>query len=291
MKEAALVLDAKAILAEGPSWDEQTQQLIWVDINGHKINLFDPVTGKNQSFDTGQHACAAVRKESGGMMVTLRDGFYSFNPKTKELTSIYDPESHLSGNRFNDGKCDPQGRFWAGTMVLEGEEGDASLYRLDPDLSVHTMLKGATVSNGMAWDPAKNVMYYIDTPTKKIMAYDYHPDTGYITNGRTAVAVSEERENPDGMTIDDEGMLWTAFFGGWGVVRFNPETGEALSEISVPAAQVTSCTFGGAAMDELYITTARDGLSDEDLKDQPHAGGIFMVKPGVSGAPSYPFRG
>ncbi|PTL37784.1 SMP-30/gluconolactonase/LRE family protein [Alkalicoccus saliphilus] len=290
MAEAELILDAKAALAEGPAWDDRQNKLIWVDINGYKVNVFDPATGENKSYDVGQHAGAAAVREDGGLILALRDGFYLFEPDTEKLTLLHDPEPHLQGNRFNDGKCDPEGRFWAGTMVLEGDEGDASLYRLDPGRRVETVLTGCTVANGLAWDTKKSVMYHIDTPTKKIRAYDYDPETGNLSNERTAVQVEEDAENPDGMTIDEDGNLWVAFFGGWGVSCYDPETGEELQNIPIPAKQVTSCAFGGENRDELFITTAREGIPDDELEDQPHAGGIFRVKMKVKGAPAYRFR-
>ncbi|PYZ91980.1 SMP-30/gluconolaconase/LRE domain protein [Salipaludibacillus keqinensis] len=291
MFKPELVLDAKATLGEGPFWDEINNKLIWVDIDGRTVNEYDPQSRVNNSYSMEQKVGAAVLKESEGMLLAMENGFYSYNPENDRLEAIYDPESHISTNRFNDGKCDPKGRFWAGTMVLEGEKGEGNLYRMDLDLSVHVVQTDVTVSNGMAWNIDKEKMYYIDTETKKIKSYDFDMETGEIANEQVVVTIPDGEGSPDGMTIDEEGMLWVAFFGGWKVTRFNPETGEELSVIPVPAAQVTSCTFGGEDLNELYITTARAGLSNEDLKEQPHAGGIFSVKLDVSGAPSYRFRG
>lgn len=291
MLKPELVLDAKAQLAEGPCWDDEKQKLIWVDINGYTVNVFDPESGENTSHDTGQHTGAAVLREKGGLLLALRDGFYTYDPDAKKLSHIHDPEAHIPGNRFNDGKCDPQGRFWAGTMVLEGDHGEANLYRVDYDMKVNMMLTDVTVSNGLAWDTDKDKMYYIDTRSRKIRSFDFDSKTGNIANKATAVFVPEELGSPDGMTIDEEGMLWVAFFRGGKVIRFNPETEEILTEISVPASQVTSCTFGGRNMDELYITTARTGLSEKQLENEPHAGGLFRIKLDVKGAPSYRFKG
>ncbi|WP_416148368.1 SMP-30/gluconolactonase/LRE family protein [Salipaludibacillus sp. HK11] len=291
MKQAELIFDAKATLGEGPCWLSESNKLIWVDINGYSVNLFDPATGTNQSHDIGQYVGAAVVREKGGLLLALYHGFYFYDLETKQLTAVGDPESDIETNRFNDGKCDPEGRFWAGTMVLDGEPGDANLYRMNKDLNVERLISGVTISNGMAWNIEKETMYYIDTPTKKIRSYDFLMKTGEITNHQTAITISEGMGSPDGMTIDEEGMLWVAFFGGWKVIRFDPETGESLTEISVPASQVTSCAFGGEQLNELYITTARIGLSDEELEKQPHAGGVFRVKLDIKGAPSYQFKG
>jgi len=291
MKQAELIVDAKAALGEGPCWNSETKKLIWVDINGYSVHLFDPATGESECHDIGQYVGAAVVRENGGLLLALYHGFYFYDLETKQLTVVEDPEADLSTNRFNDGKCAPKGRFWAGTMVLEGDIGDASLYRMDHDLNVKRMLTNVTISNGMAWDIDKKLMYYIDTETKKIRSYDFDMNTGEMGNEQTVITISDGMGSPDGMTIDEEGMLWVAFFRGWKVIRFDPETGEKLTEIPVPASQVTSCAFGGEQRDELYITTARIGLTDEELETQPHAGGLFRVKMDIKGAPSYLFKG
>ncbi|WP_281242825.1 SMP-30/gluconolactonase/LRE family protein [Salisediminibacterium halotolerans] len=232
-----------------------------------------------------------VQRENGGLLLALERGFYFYDLDSNDLTPLGDPEAGIATNRFNDGKCDPAGRFWAGTMALDKAPGNANLYRLNRDHNIEHVLSGVTTSNGLAWDRERALMYYIDTKTKKVQAYDYDDGSGAIANPRTAVTIADGAGSPDGMTIDQEGMLWIALFRGWRVIRVNPATGERLAEIAVPASQVTSCTFGGSSLDELYITTARTGLSEEALKEQPHAGGIFRVQPGVSGMPSYTFYG
>lgn len=287
---AELVLDSRADLGEGPCWDHYRKRLIWVDINGFTLNLFDPVTGQNDAHRFDRHIGAAVPDDQGGFLLALKDGFYSWHPNTDELTCIACPEGVDTPNRFNDGKCDPEGRFWAGTMFhQQGPKANAHLFRLDSDLSVHTMKRHVTISNGIAWDIEKQFMYYIDTLAKKVVAFDYDRNTGNISGERDAVFIPDKYGLADGMTIDEEGMLWIAFFNGWCVRRINPQTGEVLLTIDVPVAKVTSCAFGGEKLDELYITTAKADLSPADLDKQPFAGGLFCVKPGVKGCRAIPF--
>jgi sugar lactone lactonase YvrE len=289
--QAELVLDAKAMLAEGPCWDAETQKLYWVDIMTGVVHTFDPVSGCNVGIEVKQYVGAVVLRQSGGLMLALKNGFHALDPVTGKLTPLTDPESHLPGNRFNDGKVDPAGRFWAGTMALSGDGSTGSLYRLDTDLSVHCLLRDIGCSNGLAWSVDGKTMYYIDTSTKKVAAFDYDLTTGAIDRYRVAVVIPEDGGVPDGMTIDAEGMLWVAQWGGSRVSRWNPQTGEELDSVSVPASQVTSCTFGGKEFDTLYITTAREGLDDEALLLQPLAGGLFAVRTSVKGASSFSFAG
>jgi sugar lactone lactonase YvrE len=225
------------------------------------------------------------------MMVALQQGFAAFDPPTGELSLWVDPEAHLPRNRFNDGKCDPAGRFWAGTISLDREPGAASLYCLEPDGRVRTMRRGVTNSNGIAWSLDAATMYYIDTPTQQVTAFDYDHQSGGITNPRTVVAIPAGAGKPDGMTVDAEGMLWIALWEGGCVGRWDPRSGARLQTINVPARRVTSCAFGGSQFEELYITTARVGLSEADLVRQPHAGGLFRARPGVPGVAAFEFRG
>jgi sugar lactone lactonase YvrE len=205
---------------------------------------------------------------------------------------IADPEAHLPGNRFNDGKCDPAGRFWAGTMrIAEDQVGAGSLYCLDRDLTVRKMWEGITIANGIAWSSDAKTMYYIDTPTCAVAAFDYDLATGSIANRREIIRTPKEAGFPDGMTIDAEGMLWVAYWQGWRVVRWDPSTGEMLATVELPVERVTAPWFGGPNLDELYITTARIGLSDEARAQQPLAGSLFRARVGVAGLPAFEFAG
>ncbi|MBL7200810.1 MAG: SMP-30/gluconolactonase/LRE family protein [Anaerolineae bacterium] len=288
---AELVLDAKADLGEGALWDAKGQVLYWVDIMAGGLHIYDPATGRDRAIDVGQPVGTVVARRSGGVMLAVHHGFASLDLQTGELEIVQDPESHLPGNRFNDGKCDPAGRFWAGTLAMDGTPRVCGLYRLDPDLSVHKMLEGVTISNGIVWSLDQAVMYYVDTPTRRVDAFDYDLASGEIENRRAVVRVPAEMGYPDGMTIDSEGMLWVALWGGHKVSRWDPADGRLLQTVDLPAANVTSCAFCGENLDQLYITTARTGLPPEQLKGQPLAGGLFRAEVGVRGLPAFEFAG
>lgn len=286
-----LVVDAKATLGEGPIWHAQKQVLYWVDIMEKKVHVYDPATNQDRAIDVGQYVGTVVPRKSGGVMVAVYHGFASLDLDTQQLKVVHDPESHLPDTRFNDGKCDPAGRFWAGTMSLTGVAEAGSLYCMDKDHRVRKMLDKVTVSNGIAWSLNQKAMYFIDTQTHTVDAFDYDVETGSIANRRVAITIPEKDGFPDGMTIDAEGMLWVAHWGGSRVTRWNPANGKLLQTIPVPATQSTACWFGGPRLDVLYITSARIGLDERALAKQPHAGGLFRVRPGVRGLEAYEFAG
>ena len=196
----------------------------------------------------------------------------------------------LKGRRFNDGKCDPAGRFWVGSMHMQQKTGEASLYTFDAHGNTEIKKDSVTISNGIVWTADKKTMYYIDTPTAQIKAFDYDNSTGAISNERIAVTVSENLGFPDGMTIDSEDMVWVGMWNGNAVIRLNPKTGEVLQKIEVPAHNVTSCAFGGENLDTLYITSATVDMTDEEKKEFPLAGSVFKVKPGVTGVKASFFK-
>jgi sugar lactone lactonase YvrE len=289
--EVELVLDSKSALGEGAIWNYKTGELIWVNITDKILNFYNPKLKYNKEMLTGQMIGTVVPAESGKMMVALENGFYEFDPETGSKKRIANPEEGIDGNRFNDGKCDPAGRFWAGTMSMEGKPQAGALYRLDPDSSVHKMIENVSISNGIVWSLDATKMYYIDTPTQKVMSWDYNQETGEISNPKTAIEIPEEMGSPDGMTIDAEGNVWIALWGGSAVGCWNPETGELLRKIEVPAKNVTSCAFGDEDLGTLYITTARQGTSEEELEKFPHAGGLFKTRPAVKGVEAFFFKG
>ncbi|WP_347551689.1 SMP-30/gluconolactonase/LRE family protein [Pseudalkalibacillus hwajinpoensis] len=289
--EATLVIDARAIFGEGPSWDDQSQLLYWVDIEGKKVHAYNPMTAGNIELKQEQMVGTIAPRESGGLVMAMSGGFYAMNLSTEQVEAITDPESHLPDNRFNDGKCDPAGRFWAGTMHMEGLKGEGALYCLDENLEVTKKIDHVSTSNGITWSPDTRYMYFIDTPTKKVVRYDYDFSTGNIRNPVDVIVIPDGEGMPDGMTSDEEGNLWIAHWGGSKVSKWNPDNGKRLLEVSVPAVNVTSCVFGGKERNELYITTARTNTSEEELKKFPYAGGVFRVKPNVKGSPTYAFKG
>jgi len=206
-----------------------------------------------------------------------------------ELTKMVNPEDSLSNIRFNDGKCDPAGRLWVGSMHLEQIPKAASLYKIDKNGTAEKMLGDITISNGIVWSKDKTKMYYIDTPSQKVMEYEFDMETGAISNPRVAVEVPESAGFPDGMSIDSEDKLWIAHWGGSAVIRWNPENGEMMQKVEVPAPNVTSCAFTGNNLKTMYITTARLGVSEEQLKAFPYSGGLFKVELDISGQKSYFF--
>jgi sugar lactone lactonase YvrE len=286
-----LALDARALLGEGAIWNAALQRLHWVDIEAHRVFTYDPATGENRACDVGQKVGTVVPRRGGGLMLALHEGFAALDPDTGRLRLLPRPPEHdPAAARFNDGKCDPAGRFWAGTMVLQkGPNPPGRLYRLDADGSMHVMLRGVGTSNGLAWSLDRRTLYYIDTPLQRVDAFDYDDATGTIADRRPVIRIPPGIGRPDGSTLDAEGMLWIAMWDGWGVTRWDPRTGRMLQSIPLPVARVTSCAFGGPKLDTLYLTSACQGLTREQLATQPLAGGLFQVKPGVCGlrAPAY----
>ena len=289
-EKAILEIDARAQLGEGALWHPTENKLYWVNIEGRMLHIYNPVTKENQSLLVKERVGTVVPVESGGVLVALQNGIHFINTQTGALQFIANP---LTGTniRFNDGKCDPSGRFWVGSMHLQFTEGVASLYRMNTDKTVHKMLDDVTVSNGIAWTKDKKTMYYVDSYLRRIDAFDYDDANGAITNRRVVVTIPEGGGSPDGIALDEEGNIWAALWGANAVGRFDPRTGKLLQKIEVPAPNVSSCAFGGKNLDTLYITTARGELSEAQLEAYPLSGGLFSAKPGVKGMPAEFFRG
>lgn len=285
---AECVLDAKATLAEGPCWLEDDQQLLWVDIEQSRICRFCPETGENHVIQLDDHVGVAIPTTKGDFLAATFRGFVRVD-RHGGVTPIGDPEADLPRNRFNDGKCDPRGRFWAGSISYDRTPGAASLYCLDTAGQVTRHVENVSTSNGLAWSEDGTKLFYIDTPTRQVDRFDFDLESGTLAHRTTVIRVPEELGKPDGMTIDREGMLWVALWGGSAVTRWNPDNGELMGRIPLPASRITSCCFGGANYTDLYITSARSGMSDEELQQQPLAGGIFRAEVGVAGYPGTPY--
>jgi sugar lactone lactonase YvrE len=289
--KADLFVDGQCALGEGSIWDSRESVLCWLDIEGRRLFVTDTTAGSTRSFDLGDKAGTVVPRATAGLIVALSHSLVAFDPATSSMETLASFETDAPANRANDGKCDPSGRLWFGSMCPGSEPGTARLYRVDTDLTVTEMLKGVTISNGIVWSHDRKRMYYIDTPTRRIDVFDYDERQGTIAGRRSCIEVPETMGYPDGMTIDDQGCLWVALFGGSRVVCWNPDTGEQLARVDLPVSNVTSCAFGGRNLDELYITTARHLLSKEQLAQQPHAGGLFVARPGAKGVPATAYGG
>lgn len=282
---AELVLDARANLGEGPLWDARSGELLWVDIMAGMVHRFDLASGVDRAFDVGQPVGAVVPRASGGYAFALRDGFAVGD--AGGVTVVAPIEADRPDVRMNDGACDSRGRFWAGTMQLEYERGAGALFRLDATGAAETMLTGVTISNGIAWSPDDTTMYYVDTTTRGIDAFDYDADTGTIAGRRRLATIEKSAGQPDGLVVDAEGCIWVALWEGWAVRRYAPD-GTLLGIIEIPAARVTKPAFGGDGLDDLYATTASPDAHDDA---QPHAGGIFRARPGVRGLAPHAYTG
>jgi sugar lactone lactonase YvrE len=291
-----LIIKAQAVIGEGPFWDREDRLLYWVDIAKRTLFIHDPTGGTNKEINVGKFIGSAAVRNSHEMVVALEDGFAFLDVRTGQQAAITDPEAHIPGNRFNDGKCDARGRFWAGTQPSDGKggatdvRGRAALYRLDPDRTAKKMVEGVSISNGIAWSPANTVMYYIDSRIRGVAAFDFDLETGGIANRRYPIELPADHGAPDGMTIDDEGMLYIAEWDGYQVSKWDPRSGACIDAVKFPIAKITSCAFGGAKLNELFVTTACLGVKPGDTA-QRDAGSVFRIRMDVSGAESHRYAG
>ena len=269
----------RSIWGEGPIWSGG--RLLYVDIESHKVISFDPETRKEKIWDVGQRVGMVVPRESGGLVIAGDMGFAFLDEKSGELSAIADPEPEKENNRFNDGKCAPDGHLFAGTISLVKNEGDANLYRLSPELEVTKAYGPVTNSNGIVWSSDGATCYYIDTPTKEVLAFDY--SDGLLTNSRRVVGLNHIDSSPDGMAIDENGHLWIAFCHGSCVTSFDPESGYEVQRVDLPCLETTACAFGGPNLSDLYVTTGVHKTEEEE-----NAGRLFVVKGlGVKGQPPH----
>ena len=285
MNQVEHVLAIHNTLGEGPVWHPQEQMLYWVDVDECCFFRFNPSTGKHQRFNVGLPVGAVAFRNEGGFIMATQKGF-AFWQNDTPMQYLADPEADKHQTRFNDGKIDSQGRFWAGTL---GDPDNNALYRFDPDGSVHLMEDGIGMANGIGWSPDDQTMYFTDTLRHTIYAYDYQEAGGTLSNRRVFVH-DDSAGLPDGLTVDSEGFVWSAWWGGWRITRHDP-TGKLEQQIEMPVECPTSCTFGGEQLDELYITSACAALGQVSQHKQPLAGDLFRIKPSVSGLATHYFAG
>jgi xylono-1,5-lactonase len=280
------VADVRATLGEGPVWVGAEAALYWVDIVEGR--LFRLASGQTEDIPLTRPLCSIVPRMGGGYIGGSLDGLVSVS-RDFAITPLVHPEPDLPDNRFNDGKVDRAGRFWAGTMDRTERSASGSLYRLDASLACTRFDEGYTVTNGPAFSRDGRTMYHTDSGRQTIYALDLDAD-GNAANRRVFARFGDGDGYPDGMTVDADDCLWVAFWDGWCIRRLSPE-GQRLAEIATPVQRPTSCAFGGERLDELYITSARRDLSPADLERQPLAGGLFRFQPGVCGIAELPFAG
>jgi sugar lactone lactonase YvrE len=279
--QAELILDAKAKLGEGAIWYPHEKALYWIDIVANELHIFDPATEKDLKYELPNKPGTVIPLKNGNSLIAMDNGIFEWNKKDNSFTFFAENPEKEIGSRYNDGKCDPSGRLWVGTYAEDVKQ--CALYRIEADKSITKMVSDVTTSNGIAWSLDKTKMYYIDTPTRMVQQFDYDDKTGEISNKKIIINFEEGIGNPDGSTLDAEGMLWIAHWGGACVSRWNPQTGQMIGKVEVPCLQVTSVAFGGEDLSTLYITTVREWLDDETLEKYPNSGGLFAVKPGVKG--------
>lgn len=300
MSVECVVKHATETIGEGPHWDDATQTLLYVDINSGDVHRYDPATNKDEKLHFDNTVSLVVPCRKGGYIISIGRTLARLDWDTKKVTTLVEVDQGTN-NRFNDGKCDPKGRLWAGTMGHETAPAQPELHKghlfsLDLDGKLKTHLDKISISNGLAWTEDKKTMYYIDSIPRQVYAFDYDIENGSIGNQRVAVDFTkksmQELGFPDGMAIDTEGMIWVACFGAGKVVRFNPNTGEELRTINIPGMRTTSCCFGGKNLDELYVTCAKYHASEEELSKYPLSGSLFKVTGlGVKGFPAFVYEG
>jgi sugar lactone lactonase YvrE len=280
------VLTVRARLGECPVWDPERATLLWVDVYNHRVHQFEPGTGDDRYVDTGDVVAAVALTHDRRILLALRDQLALLDPQTGSLERLCHIELGHADTRLNDGKCDAKGRFWVGSISKHA--GEAALYRYDPDGSLHVMETGLTISNGLGWSPDGRTFYLTDSPLRKIYAYRFDLETGSIDDRRVLVDLGDESVEPDGLAVDSDGHLWSALWNGWALACFSAH-GEELQRRELPVQRPTSATFGGAALGELYVTTASVGLSQAEVQRGICAGDIFRIATGSVGLPSHRF--
>lgn len=290
MTEIDCVLDAKASIGENPVWSVQEKALYWLDTTQKAIHRFDPQNSINRTWTMPDLVCSFALREGGGLIVALGAGIFLVDLETMSIKTVVEEVTDKTQTRLNDGRCDRAGRFWVGAMDLEKHRRNASLYRVDPDLSIHKVIDELIVSNGLAWSPDGNTMYHSDSRQNVIWAYDFDLETGVPGNRRVFASTRPDEGLPDGAAVDEEGFYWSAGVRGGRLTRYAPD-GRVDRVIKLPISLPSMCAFGGENLDMLFVTSAREFLSEPELLREPLAGGIFTVDVGVKGLPEPCFKG
>ncbi len=291
MQEAEHFLSAQNKLGEGAVWCPAEQALYWVDIHGHSFQRLHRATKACEVFEVGEAIGVLALRAAGGLIMATEHGFATWDFAGSQLTYLVHPEADQPHKRFNDGAVDCKGRFWAGTMSETAtERAEGVLYRFDPDGSLYAMDTGLWLPNGLGWSPDTTLMYATDSLAKTIYVYDFDAASGEIANRRPFIVTPDEPGVPDGLTIDDDGFLWSARWNGWKITRYDP-AGKVEREIRVPVSHPTSCAFGGPNRDELFITTAWTALSVQKRQNQPQAGDLFHIQTTITGPARPSFLG
>jgi sugar lactone lactonase YvrE len=292
MAEVEHILEVRNVIGEGPVWHSQEESLYWVNfVEQYQILRLSLPTRHLEVFETGIPVMALGIRKAGGFITATAQGIATWDSARKTFEPVCDPLAGRDGVRFNDAATDSRGRFWVGSMnKVDPNAPDGELFCIQGDGSYEVKDRNLTVSNGMGWSPDRKILYFTDSFRYSIYAYDYDEAAGTIANRRTFVQTSSEGGIPDGMTVDSEGFVWSAFWGGWKVVRFNPE-GKLDRQYQMPVPNPTSCAFGGKRLDELYITSASLGLTAEEKGKNPRSGDLFCLRPGVAGMDEPRFAG
>ena len=290
MTEVRKVVSSRNKLGEVPVWDVEEQALYWVDIEGKLLQRYHEPTGDVRVWHFPERIGSFALRKSGGIVCAFESGFGFFDLDTEKIDWIAKPEANIARNRFNDGKCDRNGRFWAGTMDDKLTDRTGSLYRLDPDMSVHRLEQGVGIANALSWSPDDTKFYFADTLDREIHVYDYDRDAGSIRNKRLFASTRNDPGVPDGSTVDSEGFVWNAQWDGWRLVRYAPD-GRVDRILPLPVQKPTSCMFGGRDLRTLFITTAIWDHSPTAIERQPWAGSLLAVDVDVAGLPETRFAG
>jgi sugar lactone lactonase YvrE len=288
---ADLVFDARDQIGECLVWNSRDGSLWWTDISGARLHRLHLTSGDHRAVPTPARVGSFAFQPSGGLVLAMEDAFGLFDPATGKYEEICAPEAGMTGNRFNDGRCDRRGRFFAGSMYEPRGREAGALWRLDPDRSVHRISDGVTVANGLAWSPDDRIMYWADSPTSRVWTFDYNIESGTPSKRRLWLdGAPADLGRPDGCTVDAEGCYWSARYMGGKVIRYTPG-GRVDRIIHLPVPRVTMCAFGGADLKTLYITTAQADTSELRAAEGPLAGALFAIATDVSGLPEPDFGG